>query len=250
MPAQTAAVPDPHFAYEVAALRFRLALVKQAIVARHRARVAGAQRRPGHFKAGFDPAQPRDDIGRWTDTGVSDFSAQSRRGGRGPRDNVTPGTAAERAAVNARVDAAIARARIFDPNWRPTPSLTETARGEIAARQAETREAEAFVRRIEEYHANRPALERVRPGGREVGERGSNKDVRTLPPDQFRHYVDFVLRDAHQLSSFSKYPGRAYRLSDGSVVGLRVSRDHGETFEVLISSNRRLVDNGYKVHQK
>ena len=90
------------------------------------------------------------------------------------------------------------------------------------------------------------------PGGREVGERvrGAGENIRTLSSEHFRPFVYFVLRDASELESYPRYDGRAFRLPDSSIVGLRYSRGHGETIEVLISSDRNLIPKGYKVHQK
>lgn len=222
--------------YAIATLRFEIALVRRALMRRR-------------IKAGFNPDQPRDEDGRWSGGGA--VSAQRRRGGLGRFPNATPGEAARLTVAEAQANAAIARAQAMDPNFRSSSSLSETVEGEIAARLGEAREAEAHVRAIENYHANRPAIERLMPGGREVGERlrGAGENIRTLSSEHFRHFADFVLRDAEELSSYSNYSGRAFRLSDGSIIGLRYSRGHGETLEVLISSNGTLVKNGYKVHQ-
>jgi hypothetical protein len=44
--------------------------------------------------------------------------------------------------------------RELDPNWRPTPSLTETIEGEIAAAEAEAREAEARLTELAREEPN------------------------------------------------------------------------------------------------
>lgn len=230
--------PQANVAAAISALRFEIVLVRRALVLRR-------------IKAGFNPDQPRDEQGRWSGGGTSAVSAQRRRGGLGRFPNATPGEAAGLAAAEARANAAIARAQAVDPNFRPSPSFSETIQGETTARLSEAREAEAHVRAIETYHANRPAIERLMPGGREVGEqlRGASDNIRTLSSERFKPFVDFVLRDASELESYPRYEGRAFRLPDSSIVGLRYSRDHGETLDVL-QSNHPIIENGYKVHQR
>jgi hypothetical protein len=130
-----------------------------------RARVVEAKLRELEraVKAGFDPNQPRIPAGsgrpsgRWTDgggaSGVGTQVAQNTpRSGRGSGQvrlrsgklaAATPAQEARHAVAQARAEAAIRRVQELDPNWRPTPSLTETVEGEIAAAQAEAHEAEA-----------------------------------------------------------------------------------------------------------
>ena len=86
--------------------------------------------------------------GQWTADGgeTTTLSAQRRRGGGGgPVGGLepTPAQAARLTVAEAQAQAAIARVRQYDRNWQPTPSLYETVEGQIAARQADTREAEA-----------------------------------------------------------------------------------------------------------
>lgn len=119
-------------------------------------------------KAGFNPDQPRDEHGRWSDGGgdqaindgrvLSDATpdevtagaryAQVRRGTVTVRIGnrafqLEAGQAARLEEAQARADGAISRVREIDPNWRPTPSLKETAEGSIRAYEAEAREAQA-----------------------------------------------------------------------------------------------------------
>lgn len=118
------------------------------------------------FKANFNPAQPRDDQGRWTTTGISDRRvlsdatpsndwkpgaqyAQNRpRGGGGGPMEPTPAQAARLAVVEAESRAAIARVRELDPNWRPTPGIYESVDGLIKDHQAQAREAKARLREL------------------------------------------------------------------------------------------------------
>lgn len=110
-------------------------------------------------KAGFDPNQPRVPAGsgrpsgRWIDGGGGAQIAQNfPRSGRGSGQvrlrggqvvEATPAQEARLALAEAHAQAAIRRVQELDPDWRPTPSLTETVEGEIAAARAEALEAEA-----------------------------------------------------------------------------------------------------------
>jgi hypothetical protein len=129
-----------------------------------RARVVEAKLRELEraVKSGFDPDEPRVPAGsgrtsgRWTDGGGGGGSSQVAqnfpRGGRGSGQvrlrggqvvEATPAQEARLAVAQAHAGAAIRRVQELDPAWRPTPSLTETVEGEIAAAQAESLEAEA-----------------------------------------------------------------------------------------------------------
>lgn len=111
-------------------------------------------------KANFNPAQLRipagePDGGRWTDGGGSGIILVGARGRTSVRVRVgsrtleaTPGQATRLAAADAWARDAISRVREIDPTWRPTPSLSGTVEGEIAARQGEAREAEARLREL------------------------------------------------------------------------------------------------------
>src|SRR3990172_6502210 len=111
----------------------------------------------------FDPNQPRvprgnPEGGQWTDGGAGGSGSagsdtlvggSGRRGrsgsirlGNGQFAEPTPGQAARYAVLRAEADARIAKVRELDPEWRPTPSFTETVEGEIIRAQAEALEAE------------------------------------------------------------------------------------------------------------
>lgn len=62
---------------------------------------------------------------------------------------VTPAQATRLARAEAWARDAADRVREMDPTWRPTPSLTGTVEGEIAALNAEAREAEGRIRDLE-----------------------------------------------------------------------------------------------------
>jgi hypothetical protein len=128
-------------------------------------------------KANFNPNQPRvprgnPGGGKWTDAGgstrpnsgavLSDaipndvwkpgaLVAQAGSRGRGSysirvgvRDfEATPAQAMRYSVAEGEARIQIARVRDIDPNWRPTPSMTESIEGEISARRAEVGEARA-----------------------------------------------------------------------------------------------------------
>jgi hypothetical protein len=72
--------------------------------------------------------------------------------GRGPRSSggtpleFTPAQAARYDALRAQADAAIARVREFEMNWRPQPSFYQTTEGAIRALQGEISQAETRLR--------------------------------------------------------------------------------------------------------
>jgi hypothetical protein len=79
---------------------------------------------------------------------AGDQYAQNRGGSRwtsssGRPLDVTPAQAARLAVARARADEAIARVREVDRNWRPQPSLYETAEGAIRAHESEALQAQA-----------------------------------------------------------------------------------------------------------
>jgi hypothetical protein len=120
------------------------------------------------LKAGFNPDEPRDDRGRWTDGGdgagnnvpgiLSDASPDPLRPGaqyaqeeerdgagsvmiNGEAVEATPAQAARLAVAEAQTQEAIRRVHALDPNWEPTPSLYSTVEGYIAANQDDAAQA-------------------------------------------------------------------------------------------------------------
>lgn len=80
------------------------------------------------------------------------------------------GQAARFAKAQSSADAAIARVRELDRNWRPTPSFSETVEGQISAYRGEAREAEARLSELAKIG--------VGPGphaGESIPARGSNR---------------------------------------------------------------------------
>lgn len=136
------------------------------------------------LKAGFNPEQPRDERGRWSDVGggnanpgLSDFQIVSdatddplhagaqyaQSGPRGPYNGrgpilingqlvqPTPAQSAILAVVEARADSAIRRVQDILPEWRPTASWYNTVAGRIATARAEAEQAEARVAEFQRF---------------------------------------------------------------------------------------------------
>ena len=120
---------------------------------------------------GFNPNQPRDEIGRWSGGGSyqaqrkptegiqvvqrtpirGTFSGIRRINGRDFSISITQQIRLDGA--TSRAQAAIARVRERQPNWNPRPSMAEGVEGEIATQEFYAREAEARLQtlRFEEY---------------------------------------------------------------------------------------------------
>lgn len=101
------------------------------------------------------------DGGQWVDEGLSGEDrrrgngetriAQARGGGRGRPGGLpemTPAQAARYEIAEALAKQALRRVRDRDPDWKPTPSLIETAEGAIRAREGELAEASARLREL------------------------------------------------------------------------------------------------------
>ena len=105
-----------------------------------------------------------------------DQLAQNRRGSgfvssSGRTLEVTPAQAARLEVARTRADEAIARVREVDRNWRPQPSLYETAEGAIRAYEGEAAQAQTRATEL----ARREAL----PGpyaGESIPARGPGRD--------------------------------------------------------------------------
>ncbi len=105
-------------------------------------------------KANFNPAQPRDEVGRWAggdgegSGGDGLVHTVARR--RGGRSDGTPGQEARYAAARAQAQAARRRVRELDPGWREPQSAfpRDGIEGQIAHQQAVARAAEARLAHI------------------------------------------------------------------------------------------------------
>jgi hypothetical protein len=134
-----------------------------------------------HARHGFDPNQPRvpaghADGGQWTSGGgggddrriISDVTPDNdwipgAQYASGPRRGpvvvrigrqwvkVEGGQAARLVEAQTRAEAATARVRSLDPNWRPRPSVYESVEGLIRTYESEAQEAQARIRELERF---------------------------------------------------------------------------------------------------
>jgi hypothetical protein len=143
------------------------------------------------------------------------------------------------------------RVREIEPNWRPTPSLYESAEGAILANESVVREAEARLAEFNALPAPRSSENVFLPGGRDLGSRnrGAGKDIRTVEQIEFDELFNGLLRGSRSTPVQSKYSGEWFERPDGLVFGIRISERHGLTIEIIRSSNP-LLPQGYKVHAK
>jgi hypothetical protein len=225
-------------------------------------------------KAGFNPDQPRDDHGKWTDAGgdkehagdapkpslVSQPSAM-RRGS--PRMPATPAQQARLAIASARAREAVDRVQQLDPHWRPQSVTSHDNRDDyevmIRAKEAETSEAEARFMALSRARQDAPYPMRDPPTTAEVLASGGNlrgyqlpgagAKIRTVSPAEFEDMRVELMAGARQIERTGRYDGVWYRREDGSEIGLRISSDYGLTLEVIRSSHP-LIPNGLRFHQR
>ncbi|MEA2880004.1 MAG: filamentous hemagglutinin [Hyphomicrobiales bacterium] len=223
-------------------------------------------------KAGFNPDQPRDDQGKWTDSGRSgdagkdgndrarstDISAQRRLG---PRPAGTPAQHARLDLASGRAREAIARVQQLDPNWRPASMMSRDnprdMEAMIHAKEAETREAEArYVVLANAGHDDsfprrdaQTTTDVLRAEAARSPTPGSDKDTRTVSSARFEELRLELMGGARRMGPDPGYDGVIYRRQDGSEIGLRISHDYGLTLDVL-RNNDRLIPSGFKVHQR
>lgn len=217
----------------------------------------------------FNPNQPRvpagnRDGGQWTSGGGSGGGPRSEYAQLRPRRlsggyRIIGGRAhAATPAQEARLDVTAAQARALvrevqrrDPSWKPRPSIYEGVEGQILANQSEAQQAAA---RLRELGAGEPAprslYDILRPGGQMLGSRQgrASEGTRTVTRAEFSELLESLSPDAQPIPSPRSYDGSWYRRRDGSVFGVRRSKDNGITIDV-IRSNHPSVDNGEKVHK-
>ncbi len=217
----------------------------------------------------YNPNQPRvpagsSDGGQWTSGG----------GGSGPRSEyaqlkprrlpvghrIIGGRAhAVTPAQEARLDITAAQARALvrevqqrDPPWRPTPSIYEGVEGRILANQSEAQQATV---RLREWNAKEPAAkplhEILRPTGKLLGSRHgrASEGTRTVTRPEFNDLLEALSPNAQPVPSPRSYERSWYQRPDGSVFGIRRSRNRGITIDV-IRSNHPSIRDGDKVHKK
>jgi hypothetical protein len=215
----------------------------------------------------YNPNQPRvpagnSDGGQWTSGGGGPRSEYAQLRPRrlpvghriigGRAHAVTP-------AQEARLDITAAQARALvrevqrrDPSWKPKPSIYGDVEGRIRANQSEAQQATARLRELGARDpAAKPLYDILRPGGQMLGFRQSRASggTRTVTRPEFSELLEALSPDARPITPPRSYDGLWYQRSDGSVFGVRRSRDNGITIDV-IRSNHPSIRDGEKVHKK
>src|SRR5436190_1428778 len=180
-------------------------------------------------KAGFNPDQPRDDFGKWTDAGgdkegagdapkpglVSQPSAM-RRGG--PRPPATPAQQARLAIASARAREAVSRVQQLDPHWRPQ-SLTSRDNAAdyevmIRAKEAERQEAEARFMALSRAGQDGPYTSPEPRAFQEILAPAPGEMIRTVNPAEFETIRTNLMVGARQIEPDSRYDGVWYKRED------------------------------------
>ena len=218
----------------------------------------------------YNPSQPRapagnPDCGQWTGGGGNGGGPRSEYAQLRPRrlpagHRIIGGRAhAVTPAQEARLDITAAQARALvrevqrrDPAWKPRPSIYEGVEGQILANQSEAQQARARLRELNAQEPiPRPLHDIFRPGGQMLGSRQgrASEGTRTVTRSEFSKLLETLSPHAQPISTPRTYDGLWYQRPDGSVFGVRRSRNSGITIDV-IRSNHPSVDNGDKVHRK
>jgi hypothetical protein len=100
--------------------------------------------------------------------------------------------------------------------------------------------------------AEKPLHDILKPGGKEIGAigKGAGPGIRTVTKKEFDSLKAEALDGAVQIPAPTGVNAKWYLRPDGSKLAIRRSPRHGETLEVVESSNKSLLKNGYKVHFK
>ena len=92
----------------------------------------------------------------------------------------------------------------------------------------------------------------MKPEGNELGvqEPGAGPGIRTLNKNEFEQLKSDLLEGAAEVQPPSGYMGRSFQRPDQTIIAVRMSVTEGETLDVIKSNNPKLLENGYKIHQK
>lgn len=218
----------------------------------------------------YNPNQPRipagnSDSGQWTSGGDGGDGPRSEYAQLRPRrlpvgHPIIGGRAhAVTPAQEARLDVTAAQARALvrevqrrDPFWKPTPSIYEGVEGRILANQSEAQQAVARLRELTAREAAaKPLHDILRPGGQMLGSRQGRASggTRTVTRPEFSEMLEALSPYAQPITPPRSYDGLWYQRPDGSVFGVRRSKNNGITIDV-IRSNHSSVRDGEKVHRK
>lgn len=218
----------------------------------------------------YSPSQPRvpagnPDCGQWTGGGGSGSGPRSEYAQLRPRrlpagHRIIGGRAhAVTPAQEARLDITAAQARALvrevqrrDPAWKPRPSIYEGVEGQILANQSEAQQAFARLRELNAKEPlTKPLHDVFRPGGQMLGSRQgrASERTRTITRPEFNEVLEALSPNAQPIPPSRSYEGLWYQRPDGSIFGIRRSRDNGITIDV-IRSNHPSIRDGEKVHKK
>jgi hypothetical protein len=140
-----------------------------------------------------------------------------------------------------------------DPDWRPTPSLTSTIEGAIAAAEAETQEARERLFEIDSA-GSIPRAKTLRKLGTSEGRlvwkksKGGGLDTVTTPGEEFRRLLQELPRDAVEIETPPRYKGIWYRRHDGTIIGIRRSEKHGLTIDLIDTLDDPVVRKDLRIH--
>jgi hypothetical protein len=121
--------------------------------------------------------------------------------------------------------------------------------GAIAANERLIREAEARLAERNGLSRSRLSEELFLPGGQYVGTYRRNIYTRTVSPQYRESLLDHLWSGSIPVETRSNYEGQWYKRPDGLIFGVRISRRHGITIDIIESSNP-LLPRGFKVHGK
>lgn len=100
--------------------------------------------------------------------------------------------------------------------------------------------------------SEKPLHELIKPGGKELGSkfRSSGDGVRTVERDTFSKLKNELMDGAEEVPGPRTYEGKVFRRPDNSEFGVRNSEKYGETIDVMKSTDRIALPEGYKLHTK
>ena len=98
--------------------------------------------------------------------------------------------------------------------------------------------------------SEKPLHELIKPGGKELGSkfRSSGDGVRTVERDTFSKLKNELMDGAKEVAGPRSYEGKVFRRPDNSEFGVRYSEKYGETIDVMKTTDRIAVPDGYKLH--
>ena len=120
-----------------------------------------------------------------------------------------------------------------------------------AVQEANLRQRLRQLLRRQPKPSEQPLEDILKPGGRELGFRHPSADegIRTLNDEEFESLKSKLLDGAKEVPAPKEYEGRWFQRRDGTIIGVRESKDSGPTLDVIEGGSSGLRK-GYKVHRK